>query len=133
MLLYLNNLPIEVILMTEALNTSADAKTVLVTKTATDEIKRLMSLEKESNLYLRIGVAAGGCSGMSYTMAFDTEKLPDDREFDYDGVKVIVDGKALSHLSGTTLDFKGGLLGGGFAFSNPNARRSCGCGSSFSC
>jgi iron-sulfur cluster assembly protein len=119
--------------MTEAINTSAGANTVVVTKSATDEVKRLMSLEKEEKLYLRIGVAAGGCSGMSYTMAFDTEKLTSDQEFDYDGIKVLVDSKALAHLAGTTLDYKGGLLGGGFAFTNPNARRSCGCGSSFSC
>lgn len=119
--------------MTDAINTSSDSKTVVVTKAATDEVKRLMALEKDENLFLRIGVAAGGCSGMSYTMAFDTEKLPNDREFDYDGVKVLVENKALSQLAGTTLDYKGGLLGGGFAFTNPNARRSCGCGSSFSC
>ena len=70
---------------------------------------------------------------MSYTMAFDTERLNNDIEFEFDGLKVLVDNKALAHLNGTTLEFKGGLLGGGFAFTNPNARRSCGCGSSFSC
>ncbi len=119
--------------MAETVNTSTAPKSVMVTKAAGDEVKRLMAQEKEPNLYLRIGVAAGGCSGMSYTMAFDTEKLAHDTEFDFDGLKVIVDSKALAHLNGTTLEFKGGLLGGGFAFTNPNARRSCGCGSSFSC
>jgi len=119
--------------MADTINTSSGQKTVLVTKEATNEIKRLMSQEKEENLYLRLGVAAGGCSGMSYTMAFDTEKLVNDREFEFDGVKVVVDEKALAQLTGTILDYKGGLMGGGFSFSNPNARRSCGCGSSFSC
>jgi len=119
--------------MSEISKTASEQKSVIVTKAASDEVKRLMAQEKGENLYLRIGVAAGGCSGMSYTMAFDTEKMTEDSEFDFDGVKVLVDGKALAHLSGTILDFKGGLLGGGFVFTNPNARRSCGCGSSFSC
>lgn len=119
--------------MAEMINTSTEPKSVLVTKGAGDEVKRLMAQEKEPNLFLRLGVAAGGCSGMSYTMAFDTEKQPNDIEFDFDGVKVLVDAKALAQLNGTILEFKGGLLGGGFAFSNPNARRSCGCGTSFSC
>ncbi len=119
--------------MAETVSTSAEQKFVTVTKAAGDEVKRLMAQEKEPNMFLRLGVAAGGCSGMSYTMAFDTEKLPNDIEFDFDGLKVLVDNKALANLNGTTLEFKGGLLGGGFAFSNPNARRSCGCGSSFSC
>ncbi|HEX2897113.1 MAG TPA: iron-sulfur cluster assembly accessory protein [candidate division Zixibacteria bacterium] len=119
--------------MADTVNTSTESKSIVVTKAASDEIKRLMAQEKEENLYMRVGVAAGGCSGMSYTMAFDSEKQPNDIEFDFDGVKVLVENKALSHLNGTILEFKGGLLGGGFAFTNPNARRSCGCGSSFSC
>lgn len=119
--------------MTDSANTKTDTNSVVITKAAIDEVKRLMAQEKEENLFLRIGVAAGGCSGMSYTMAFDTEKQKNDQELTFDGIAVLVDTKALAQLNGTTLDFKGGLLGGGFAFSNPNARRSCGCGSSFSC
>jgi iron-sulfur cluster assembly accessory protein len=119
--------------MTGSTRTKSNTNTVVVTKAAVDEVKRLMAQEKEENLYLRIGVAAGGCSGMSYTMAFDTEKQNNDHELNFEDLKVLIDDKALTQLNGTTLDFKGGLLGGGFAFSNPNARRSCGCGSSFSC
>ncbi|MGH8015702.1 MAG: HesB/IscA family protein [Candidatus Zixiibacteriota bacterium] len=119
--------------MAESINAPIASKTVFVTKAAIDEVRRLLAQEKEENLYLRMGVAAGGCSGMSYTMAFDTEKLTNDQEFDFDGVKVLVDNRALVQLDGTTLDYKGGLMGGGFTFVNPNARRSCGCGSSFSC
>lgn len=104
---------------------------VTITEAAADEIKRLRSLEKETPPYLRLGVMAGGCSGMSYSMAFETEKSEVDREFDYFGLRVLVDMKALMYLSGTTLDFKSGLMGGGFNFSNPKAKRSCGCGSSF--
>lgn len=106
---------------------------IFLTPAAIDEVKRLLSQEKEENLYLRLGVSSGGCSGMSYSMGFDTEKGQFDREFDFDGVKVIVELKALMYLAGTTLDYKGGMLGGGFNFSNPKAKRSCGCGSSFSC
>ncbi len=104
---------------------------IVFTPGAIAEVKRLMAEEKAENLFLRLGVSAGGCSGMSYSMAFDNEPGEFDREFDFDGLRVRVDLKALMYLSGTTLDYKGGLSGGGFQFHNPNARRSCGCGSSF--
>lgn len=106
---------------------------VKVTPSAVVEVHRLMKLEKDDNLYLRLGVAAGGCSGMSYNMSFDSEKKEFDREFDYEGLKVIIDLKAMRYLAGTVLDYNNGLLGGGFNFQNPNAKRSCGCGSSFTC
>ena len=70
---------------------------------------------------------------MSYVMAFDNQKASQDEEFNYDGVRVVVDGRALPYLNGSVLDYKGGMLGGGFQFENPNASRSCGCGSSFTC
>ena len=115
-------------------NISSDTnRAVTITEPAIGEIKRLLQKESEPNLYLRIGVSAGGCSGMSYSMAFDTQKSADDEELDYDGVKVVVDSKALPYVAGSVLDYKGGMLGGGFHFENPNARRSCGCGSSFTC
>jgi iron-sulfur cluster assembly protein len=66
-------------------------------------------------------------------MAFDNNSSELDREFDFDGVKVRVDLKALMYLKGSELDYESGMLGGGFKFSNPNAKRSCGCGSSFTC
>jgi len=106
---------------------------IILTPMAVAELKRLMLQEKEAPAYTRLGVAAGGCSGMSYTMAFEIEKQEFDREFDFDGLKVLVDLKAVMYLNGTTLDFKTGLVGGVFSFSNPNAQRSCGCGSSFTC
>jgi len=118
---------------------TADQKTtgtesmVTLTKSAVDEIQRLRSLEKDEPQYLRLGVVAGGCSGMSYSMAFDTEKSDVDREYEFFGLKVLVDMKALMYLAGTTLDYKTGLMGGGFNFENPKAKRSCGCGSSFTC
>lgn len=115
-------------------NKSIQLETALnITPSAIREIKRLMNKEKEQNLFLRVGVTAGGCSGMSYSMAFDTERLESDRSYKFDNVMVIVDIKALDYLKGMVLDYKGGLLGGGFIFDNPNAKRSCGCGTSFSC
>ncbi len=119
--------------MTDTTIQTTSPDVIILTSSAVAEIKRLMAEENQPDLYLRIGVASGGCSGMSYSMEFDTKQSELDREFDFDGLKVRVDLKALLHLAGTTLDFKGGLLGGGFAFSNPKAKRSCGCGSSFSC
>jgi iron-sulfur cluster assembly protein len=103
------------------------------TPEAIREVKRLLDKEETPDLFLRLGVEAGGCSGLSYVMTFDNQATDLDREFEFDGLKVRVDLKALMHLKGTTLDYRGGLMGGGFTFSNPNAKRSCGCGSSFTC
>lgn len=119
--------------MSENSISSDKDRAVTITETAIAEIKRLLQQESESELFLRIGVAAGGCSGMSYVMAFDNNLAEHDRQFDYDGLKVVVDSRALPYLSGSTLNYKGGMLGGGFQFENPNAHRSCGCGSSFTC
>ncbi len=119
--------------MTDHTDTTSNSQTVTITESAIAEVKRLMAQEKDEQLYLRLGVAAGGCSGMSYSMAFDTEKSDTDSLSEYDGVRVLIDNRAISYLQGCILDFKGGMLGGGFHFENPNARRSCGCGTSFSC
>ncbi len=117
--------------MTENSQQTASSTPVFITESAVEEVNRLRHLEKEIPPYLRLGVAAGGCSGMSYTMAFETEKKELDKEFDFHGLKVLVDMKALMYLTGTTLDFQTGLMGGGFNFHNPRAKRACGCGSSF--
>jgi len=106
---------------------------IKLTPGAVEEVRRLIALEKEENLFLRLGLSSGGCSGLSYTMTFDNTTSESDSEFEFDGLKVKVDQKSLSHLAGTVIDYKSGLMGGGFQFSNPNATRSCGCGSSFSC
>ena len=114
-------------------NINTETTVVNITPQAIAEIDRLVKQEKDEKLYLRLGVAAGGCSGMSYTMGFDTEMTDEDQLFVYDAVEVVISGKAVPYLKGTVLDYKGGMLGGGFHFENPNAKRSCGCGSSFSC
>lgn len=122
--------------MSEATNSPAkspEEQIINITPTAAAEIARLISEEKDENVFLRLGVAAGGCSGMSYSMEFDSKAGEFDRVFDCEGFKVHVDLKALRYIKDCTLDYKSGMLGGGFHFSNPNAKRSCGCGSSFTC
>ncbi|WP_196885689.1 HesB/IscA family protein [Aureivirga sp. CE67] len=82
--------------------------------------------------YVRVGVKSGGCSGLSYDLKFDNTKSEDDKVFEDNGVKIIVDKKSFLYLVGTTLEYSGGLNGTGFVFQNPNASRTCGCGESFS-
>lgn len=82
--------------------------------------------------FVRVGVKSGGCSGLSYDLSFDNSKSDQDRLFEDNQVKILVDKKSLLYLLGTTLDYSGGLNGKGFVFNNPNAERTCGCGESFS-
>lgn len=82
--------------------------------------------------FVRVSVASGGCSGLSYQMEFDTEHKPDDQVFDDNGIRIVTDLKSFLYLCNTKLEFSGGLTGKGFYFDNPNAARSCACGESFS-
>lgn len=108
------------------------AELVTITDTAKNEVRRMFSEHELSDSVLRMGVRGGGCSGLSYTLGFDKEISEFDNVFDIDqGVKVVVDMKSYLYLRGTELDFTTDLIGGGFKFNNPNARKSCGCGSSF--
>jgi len=84
------------------------------------------------NDFVRVGVKSGGCSGLSYELKFDKENKNEDKVFEDNGIKVIVDKKSFLYLVGTTLEYSGGLNGTGFVFNNPNAQRTCGCGESFS-
>jgi iron-sulfur cluster assembly protein len=81
---------------------------------------------------LRLGVMGGGCSGLSYSIKFDTRPRERDRIYEFDGVRVFVDPKSFLYLHGMTLDYEETLMRQGFNFINPNSTRSCGCGSSFS-
>jgi iron-sulfur cluster assembly protein len=80
---------------------------------------------------LRLGVQGGGCSGLSYLFRFDTKPRPTDKVFDYDDIKIFVDPKSYVFLDGMTLDWQDSLMQSGFVFDNPHAKRSCGCGTSF--
>ena len=97
---------------------------------------QVVKLKQENNLPeihgLRIGVKGGGCSGLSYVLGFDAEPKPNDVVFVKEGVTIFVDPKSLFYLSGTVLDFSDGLNGKGFVFNNPQAAKTCGCGTSFS-
>jgi iron-sulfur cluster assembly protein/iron-sulfur cluster insertion protein len=105
---------------------------IALTETATTKVKELMDAEGAPELYLRVAVRPGGCSGLSYEMFFDTEKADDDVTEAYGDVTVVVDAASAQYLSGASLDYKDGLQGAGFAINNPNAQRTCGCGQSFS-
>lgn len=105
---------------------------VNLTDSAKNEIARLIKENQLEQSFLRMGVRGGGCSGLSYTLGFDKEVSDYDHTFDFEnGVKVAVDMKSMLYLKGTEVDYTTDLLGGGFKFNNPNARKSCGCGSSF--
>jgi len=85
-----------------------------------------------ANDFVRVGVESGGCSGLSYKLDFDKSQGENDKMFEDNQVKIIVDKKSFLYLIGTTLEYSGGLNGKGFIFNNPNANRTCGCGESFS-
>lgn len=105
---------------------------IQVTTNAAARIREIMRDNGLSEGGLRVGVQGGGCSGLSYNLALDTEQRPGDRVFEQDGAKVFVDMKSLLYLSGATLDWKDeGLMQRGFTFSNPNSSGACGCGESF--
>ncbi len=105
---------------------------IALTDTATVKVKELMQAEDAPELYLRVAVRPGGCSGLSYEMFFDTEKAGDDIVEAYGDVQVVVDPASAEYLTGASLDYKDGLQGAGFTINNPNAQRTCGCGQSFS-
>ena len=104
-----------------------------VSETAKSKVINLMQedgMELE-NGYIRVGVESGGCSGLSYKMDFTSEFNEQDKLFEDNVVRILVDKKSLLYLLGTTLEYSGGLNGKGFSFNNPNASRTCGCGESF--
>jgi len=102
-----------------------------LTETATKHVKKMLEEQKLQNVFLRMGVKGGGCSGLSYSLEFDSELGPHDKKFDVDGVAVVCDAKSYLYLNGTTLDYVTEGLQGGFTFINPQAKSSCGCGTSF--
>lgn len=105
---------------------------ITVTESAKNQAIRLMNEEGQVGYFIRVGVEGGGCSGLRYQLTFDNKETEDDKSFEDNGIKVVVDKKSFLYLVGTTLDYSGGLNGKGFVFSNPNAERTCGCGESFS-
>jgi|SRR6185437_14117721 iron-sulfur cluster assembly accessory protein len=103
---------------------------VTFTRTALDEIKRLMDHKENSGKYLRIGVKGGGCSGMSYLLGFE-EKTDKDDLYDIEGISCAINPTHLIYLNHMVINWESGLNARGFSFNNPNASKTCGCGSSF--
>ncbi|MCB0825182.1 MAG: iron-sulfur cluster assembly accessory protein [Fimbriimonadaceae bacterium] len=105
---------------------------ITLTARAASELKELMASQQKAEAALRVWVAGGGCSGLSYGMALDDGTPEDgDQIYDYDGLKIYVDGLSLQYMDGSEVDYVDDMMGGGFKIENPNAVSSCGCGSSF--
>ncbi|BBI35106.1 hypothetical protein KCTCHS21_45050 [Cohnella abietis] len=102
-----------------------------ISESAGDKIQEMLAAEEAPDLFLRIGVQEGGCSGFSYGMGFDDEFNEGDEKLDIRGIKVVVDGDSVKYLNGLEIDWKESAMGGGFTINNPNASATCGCGSSF--
>ncbi len=99
--------------------------------------KKIVEMMKEDGFdaskdYVRVGVKSGGCSGLSYELNFDKVTNENDKIFEDNNIKIVVEKKSFLYLVGTILEYSGGLNGKGFVFNNPNAQRTCGCGESFS-
>ncbi len=104
---------------------------VTLTDKALQQARRLLAKDGREDAFLRVGVKGGGCSGLEYVLRIDTRPTPYDLEIQMDGTRIVCDAKSAVYLRGATLEYTGNLIGGGFRFENPNAGRSCGCGTSF--
>jgi iron-sulfur cluster assembly protein len=104
---------------------------ITITPSAMQELRKLLAKEAREGVFLRLGVKGGGCSGLEYVMKLDTQPYASDLLFQDADVIVRCDAKSANFLRGATFDYTGNLIGGGFSFVNPNAEKSCGCGTSF--
>ncbi len=112
--------------------TPSDERPILLTDAAVEAVRNAIKEEGEEGDSLRVSVVGGGCSGYQYNLDFEKESRMGDLSIDFSGVSVIVDPVSAGILKGTVIDYVSGLNGTGFKFNNPNANRTCGCGSSFS-
>jgi iron-sulfur cluster assembly accessory protein len=105
---------------------------VNLTENAIGKVKEILTMQEPAPAGLRISVVGGGCSGFSYSMAFENTPNMLDKTYNYDGLKVFVDQASMLYLDGAEVDYVESLEGSGFKFNNPNTKSTCGCGSSFS-
>ncbi len=105
---------------------------VQLTDNAVSKVKEILSSQEPAPAGLRISVVGGGCSGFSYSMAFENTPNMLDKTYSYEGLKVFIDQASLLYLEGAQVDYVETLEGSGFKFENPNVKSTCGCGSSFS-
>src|ERR1043166_8276048 len=108
------------------------APPLTLTPTAINKVKGIMGQQNPAPQGLRIGVVGGGCSGFSYSMAFENNAGMMDKSYNFEGLKVFVDATSVMYLNGCVVDYVETLEGAGFKFENPNVKSTCGCGSSFS-
>lgn len=108
-----------------------DDRQVTLTESAARRIRELQQQDEFKNMFLRVAVSGGGCSGFQYGFSFDDQRTGDDREFAAHGVSVVIDDVSLDLLKGSAIDYVEEMVGASFRITNPNASSSCGCGSSF--
>ncbi len=104
---------------------------ITISETAAGQLKTMLAEQEVPNMFLRLGVTPGGCSGFSYAMGFDDNETDQDVYMDIEGLKVVVSKDDVRYLDGLTIDFEESGMTGGFTINNPNATATCGCGSSF--
>src|SRR5271165_454222 len=110
---------------------SVDTRPLNLTDTAIAKVREIMAQQNPVPAGLRVGVVGGGCSGFSYSMAFENGAGMMDKTFEFDGLKVFIDATSVMYLQGASVDYVETLEGAGFKFDNPNVKSTCGCGSSF--
>ena len=106
--------------------------TINITKKAANKVREFAQKDAKEEFGLRVGVKGGGCSGLTYELGVVDGPGPNDKTIEEHGIKLFIDKKSYVFLAGTQLDFSDGLNGKGFVFQNPNAKTTCGCGTSFS-
>ncbi|MDO8750061.1 MAG: iron-sulfur cluster insertion protein ErpA [Dehalococcoidia bacterium] len=106
--------------------------TITISENAAKHVRNFTGKKEADAVSLRVGVKGGGCSGLTYDLSIDSASRPEDKVIEQHGVTILIDKKSYVFLAGTTLDYSGGLNGKGFVFHNPNAKTTCGCGTSFS-
>jgi iron-sulfur cluster assembly protein len=112
--------------------TEQKEKLITVTPKAAEKIREFMTEEDAQAKFLRVYVQGGGCSGLSYGMGFEKAAEEDDIVIEENGVKLLIDSYSIDHLKGANVDYIESLMGSGFKINNPNVKKSCSCGSSFS-
>ena len=117
--------------MSEALEESPPANTIVLTPKAVEMAKKALERRGTPHAVLRLGVRGGGCSGVSYAIEFADKTRAQDLVFEFEGLKVVVDPKSIVYLRGSILDYEVKLMEHGFKFRNPNEKSGCGCGESF--
>ncbi len=111
---------------------TATAPAITISEKAAAQLKKLAATEGHPGAAVRVAVKGGGCSGLTYKLGFDAQEHEGDKAYEQHGLKLLIDKKSVIYLAGTELDYSDGLNGKGFTFVNPNAKKTCGCGTSFS-